>query len=154
MIMHLFSMHLTMSGERLVVWTQNWVIIRDGNQSALARWKLSVEEEAHCNCSVGHINIVGLFILKQAVGVMYSTLLLSTSTVDSRSYQPWVTATSGRRRSSSKVWFSCHFHPSSYFMWLLCKFFLKMMYGYLCACMLCFWSVNKHGAALTSCRLL
>lgn len=69
--MYLLSMHLTMSGERLVVWTQNWVIIWDRDKSILARLKLSVEEEAHCNCSIDHINIVGLFFLKQAVGVMY-----------------------------------------------------------------------------------
>lgn len=63
MIMYLLSMHLTMSGERLVVWTPNWVIIRDRDKSILARLKLSVGEEAHCNCSIDHINIVGLFFL-------------------------------------------------------------------------------------------
>lgn len=30
-----------------------------------------MEEEAHCNCSIDCINTVGLFFLKQSVGVMY-----------------------------------------------------------------------------------
>lgn len=40
--MHLLSMHLTVSGERLGVWTQNWVITGDRDKSILAwnfQWK-------------------------------------------------------------------------------------------------------------------
>lgn len=161
MVMYFLSMHLTMSGERLVVWTQNWVIVRDGDKSIL------VEEEAHCNCSIDHINIIGLVFLKHLPGYQHQkwwkwVMLAEKSewkwTEEEKrqrySYQPWVTAASGRRRRSLEVWFSCNFYPNSYFMWLLCKFFPKMMYAYFCARMLCVLSFNKHGAALTSCRLL
>lgn len=58
MIMYLLSMHLTMSGEGLVVWTQNWIIIQERDKSILACVKLSVEEEAHYNSSIPHMNIV------------------------------------------------------------------------------------------------
>lgn len=176
--MYLLSIHLTMSRERLGVWNQNWVIIRERDKSILA-WNLLWKKRLIVTVLLIILILVGcfFFFLKHVVGVMYLPGSKDISTksdgnewcwpksqtlwkwiVEEKkqcySYQPWMTATSGRRHISLKVWFSCNFYPNSYFMWLLCKFFLKMMYAYLCACMLCVLSVNKHGTALTSCRLL
>lgn len=69
--MYLLSMHLTVSGERLGVWTQNWVITGDRDKSILA-WNFQWKKRLIVTVLLILLILLGcFFFLKQSVGFMY-----------------------------------------------------------------------------------